>query len=796
MAYASMEEDVMSDSAGYEDDDDGSRNESFFSTGGATRGITPPPPVEGQGAFSEQQHLRELLSHPEDVYPLPETLYGDAFCTPVENMPILFSSKSPFSYRIIAITRLVTTGLILLLNYSLQGGILYYFSVYDPSAEIPIMRNRMEMALEAVHAMDGGGKYVKREEVTTGDMIFGATSLKALQIPSLAEYGQPMIRFAKVKDQPAVNRTNRSAILGTQYGMNKYNKDYLKVFCGESNTKCSFDDNMCLGSFDSLVSDMDDIAIIGVRWYTFILLIMFVWWSIIYNEMRETLLMGYVVANLPSTSNTSMSTRTEDGNLKVHGLSFPVRVYLYCGVIIPRLVIAYFLAREGTFWLQRTFTVSDLVLNSVALAFLIDVDEILFGAVLSIAKREAVQSVEPIKVDGSKSVFAGLDRCWRFMFGEIAMTVLFFMLLLQYFFTIYLYELGTIQNYFDVICPRDQSAVTLINPEETSTNPFADEGFADESGESEGGGAAFTTDVVIRWGYVADTLMSDWEVEEVVKQIDGVEGVDYCYSWQYVFLRRTSVRRVEAVEDERIPRPLTLVSDTPEGAVIRSLQAEVRDLKRLVMDLANERNPNAQGAAGRAPARRLAMPAFLFDVEAYVWANGLEIANWEESTEVKQGVIKGMQKVWPNKPHEIYGVNFALPNEGGWPYAAIEVEHDIQSRSPLLQEAEAAGYNDEYHDYTTGATYEGTESSGQLYDVAPSDPWNAETDSDYMTYHYSPAPAPPPASWSDGMDEADDAYAEEDAALMGTDDPDIPEWEERRALSYDDFLSGETGGLN
>ena len=137
-------------------------------------------------------------------------------------------------------------------------------------------------------------------------------------------------------------------------------------------------------------------------------------------------------------------------------------------------------------WLQRTFTVSDLVLNSVALGFLIDVDEILFGAVLSIAKREAVQNVEPVKVDGSKSIFAGLDRCWRFMFGEVFMTILFFALLAQYFLSVYLLELGTIQNYTDVICSRDSASSLIINPEIAPTNPFADDALGSTDTNSAG----------------------------------------------------------------------------------------------------------------------------------------------------------------------------------------------------------------------------------------------------------------------------------------------------------------------
>jgi len=200
--------------------------------------------------------------------------------------------------------------------------------------------------------------------VTPGELIFGIKSPLAKYAPSLAKYGAPMVQYAKVFDQPANNRTKppKEAVLGTKYGMSKYNKDYEKAFCGERKLECSFPDNMCVGSFEN-TGPFDGIRVIGVRWYFFILLIMFVWWSIIYNELRETSLMAYVVFNLPSTSITDMSSRNEDGALIVHGLSIPVRVYLCLAVLIPRFLMSCYLAFQGTQWLQRTFTVSDLVLN-------------------------------------------------------------------------------------------------------------------------------------------------------------------------------------------------------------------------------------------------------------------------------------------------------------------------------------------------------------------------------------------------------------------------------------------------
>ena len=47
----------------------------------------------------------------------------------------------------------------------------------------------------------------------------------------------------------------------------------------------------------------------------------------------------------------------------------------------------------------------------------------------------------------------------------------------------------------------------------------------------------------------------------------------------------------------------------------------------------------------RADKRRLAdaTPAYLFDCEAYVWANSLNLPGWYGSNEVQEGVKKGMK---------------------------------------------------------------------------------------------------------------------------------------------------------
>merc|ERR1719191_2457117 len=58
-------------------------------------------------------------------------------------------------------------------------------------------------------------------------------------------------------------------------------------------------------------------------------------------------------------------------------LNMKGKVGLICAVYIPKLIITSILTLTGSLWLVASESISDLILNSLALAFVVKVDEII-----------------------------------------------------------------------------------------------------------------------------------------------------------------------------------------------------------------------------------------------------------------------------------------------------------------------------------------------------------------------------------------------------------------------------------
>eukprot|EP00435_Cladocopium_sp_Y103_P018365 s1393_g4.t1 len=111
------------------------------------------------------------------------------------------------------------------------------------------------------------------------------------------------------------------------------------------------------------------------------LLAMFVWILDIGIDLRRTLHdLALVVLSLPQTKSTRYDLR--DGKYIITGVSFLQKVLALMVVILPRTLIAVFLMWFGLIYLAGTLNVDDLIVNVMALHFVLQVDEFLFEALV------------------------------------------------------------------------------------------------------------------------------------------------------------------------------------------------------------------------------------------------------------------------------------------------------------------------------------------------------------------------------------------------------------------------------
>jgi hypothetical protein len=75
----------------------------------------------------------------------------------------------------------------------------------------------------------------------------------------------------------------------------------------------------------------------------------------------------------------------------------PLRVYfVWVCIIVPRLIICLFLAVTGVRFIGKTHSVDDLVLNCVAIAFVMDLDEVAFEGFVPRRLKTLINEMEPI----------------------------------------------------------------------------------------------------------------------------------------------------------------------------------------------------------------------------------------------------------------------------------------------------------------------------------------------------------------------------------------------------------------
>jgi hypothetical protein len=129
---------------------------------------------------------------------------------------------------------------------------------------------------------------------------------------------------------------------------------------------------------------------------TFLLLVLLIWWLTILNEFREvTAAVGALL--LYDTGLTEIE-ESED-KITVMSISRTAKVTILIFVMLPRLILVICLATIGTDFLIVTDNYSDLILNSVALGFLIEVDEYLFTGVASERDKEQIEKFTDMEAE-------------------------------------------------------------------------------------------------------------------------------------------------------------------------------------------------------------------------------------------------------------------------------------------------------------------------------------------------------------------------------------------------------------
>eukprot|EP00747_Dinoflagellata_sp_TGD_P116017 gnl/TRDRNA2_/TRDRNA2_172274_c0_seq23.p1 gnl/TRDRNA2_/TRDRNA2_172274_c0~~gnl/TRDRNA2_/TRDRNA2_172274_c0_seq23.p1 ORF type:complete len:376 (+),score=37.27 gnl/TRDRNA2_/TRDRNA2_172274_c0_seq23:171-1130(+) len=151
---------------------------------------------------------------------------------------------------------------------------------------------------------------------------------------------------------------------------------------------------------------------VGVLLCTFVLL---VWCLTMASEFISVWKHLYSYALLPKQWQKTSFSLSGD-SISVKCLSY-TRFAFISVLLVVRAGIACNLLYSGSVWLCKTFSVPDLVLNGAALAFILDIDELLFETLVPRAAENLVNNLDELPM--------GRLLQWRGLGGRSVLTIFF-----------------------------------------------------------------------------------------------------------------------------------------------------------------------------------------------------------------------------------------------------------------------------------------------------------------------------------------------------------------------------------
>lgn len=206
----------------------------------------------------------------------------------------------------------------------------------------------------------------------------------------------------------------------------------------------------------------------------FTVAIIFLWTARMINELRSILRVSADLVNvkpLPTGAHANemwQEVDNDDGEKEYHivALSWPARFCIFLFVIIPKTLITIFLLYVGCRWLTATESFSDLILNALALEFVILIDESCYDAFAPKMLKDKLESAKFVVVreraeDDERREAREVCFSYATSFAYVGICFLWTILYMNYFQTV-IPEFhkdisnhcdGWFNKYYEPICP-------------------------------------------------------------------------------------------------------------------------------------------------------------------------------------------------------------------------------------------------------------------------------------------------------------------------------------------------------
>lgn len=121
--------------------------------------------------------------------------------------------------------------------------------------------------------------------------------------------------------------------------------------------------------------------------------IIFVWTLTVYTDMRQTIdELIRVVVQLPQVQSMAECFSAKGASRFVIGITWELKATLTAFIFIPRLVASFLLLWLGSRWLVATCDLGDVMLNGIALEFILNLKTLVYAAFVTQSQKDAVMS--------------------------------------------------------------------------------------------------------------------------------------------------------------------------------------------------------------------------------------------------------------------------------------------------------------------------------------------------------------------------------------------------------------------
>lgn len=195
--------------------------------------------------------------------------------------------------------------------------------------------------------------------------------------------------------------------------------------------------------------------------YWFMFAVLLLWCYTMLIEIRKTDRLSRDVKSIEDCSRVSEMIDESSGTRRIVKLTKCVDWLLFLVIILPKLFIGAGLLVIGCIWLMATDSFADLILNAVALEFVVNIDNLLFEAALPASIADKVAETKFFVLENmsksaeNKKIAWGYYRSMLYFFG----TWVFVALMMSY--GQLIPYAGVLPNYAnDAACPVWQAQIT------------------------------------------------------------------------------------------------------------------------------------------------------------------------------------------------------------------------------------------------------------------------------------------------------------------------------------------------